>query len=239
MHMDDIRQSNVVSGAAFLTALQLADGALPIGRYVHSGGLEKLLSRVERTPEKIRECIVLTILHGAGRCDAVAAAHAHRAFSARDIEGVHAVDRRLLATKLSLPARNASLSCGRQLAKVTLQVWPHHTLNLFCAGVLSREEAGNLSVVSAAVCASRGLSLEHTLLIELRGTASNLLSAAVRLGHLKSIDGQLQLRQCEPAILRAAERAMAASLEDMSSTTIELEIAMLQHQDAPLKLFAT
>jgi urease accessory protein len=100
-------------------------------------------------------------------------------------------------------------------------------------------EGGNLAVVTAAISASQGIGLENTVLAELRGAASGLFSAAVRLGRMGSVDAQIQLRQCVPTIIQAAERALDMDLEDMSSTTLELDIAMLQLQRNPLRQFAT
>jgi urease accessory protein len=233
--MTDIKVGNV----SFLMALQLADSSLPIGRYVHSSGLEGILQELPKSSAQIAEVIKAVLLHGSGRCDAVAAAHAHRMFCASDLQKLHDVDERLLATKLSAPARNASISCGRQLAKLAPQVWPHDVLDPFCNAVQSREVAGNLAVVAAAVSASKGIGIEETVLAELRGTASSLFSAAVRLGRMGSAEAQINLHQCVPVIVQAAERALILDLEDMSSTTLELDIAMLQLQRNPLRLFAT
>lgn len=235
--MNEISEG-VTTDLSFLTALQIADSSLPIGRYVHSGGLEGLLEELPRGSTHIAEVVNAVLLHGAGRCDAVAAAHAHRKFSQMKMASVHEVDEALLATKLSVPARNASTSCGRQLAKLALQVWPHEALHPFCREVLLRE-AGTAAVVSAAVSASLGISVEYTVLAELRGTASSLFSAAVRLGRIGSVEAQVHLHNCVPVIAKAAEVALLMELDDMSSTTFELEIAMLRYQCNPLRLFAT
>lgn len=230
--------AGIAIDTSFLMALQLADSSLPIGRYVHSSGLEGILEELPKNSTQIAEVVKAVLLHGSGRCDAVAAAHAHRMFSVADLDQLHDVDERLLATKLSVPARKASTSCGRQLAKLALQVWPHEVLDPFCREVQLRE-AGNLAVVAAAVSASRGIGIENTLLAELRGTANGLLSAAVRLGRMGSAEAQVHLYQCVPTIVRAAETALLLDLDEMSSTTLELDIAMLQHQRNPLRLFAT
>jgi urease accessory protein len=100
-------------------------------------------------------------------------------------------------------------------------------------------EAGNLAVVLAAVSASCGIGIEQTVLAELRGTAASLFSAAVRLGRMGSAEAQVHLHQCAPIIVQAAEEALLLGLDDMSSTTFELDIAMLQLQRNPLRLFAT
>jgi urease accessory protein len=224
--------------ASFLMALQLADSSLPIGRYVHSFGLEVLLNEIPKNSIQIVEIVKAALLHGTGRSDAVAAAHAYRMFSMADLVQLHKIDEHLLALKLSVPARNASIASGRHLAKLAPRIWPHSVLATFCQEVQAGE-GGNLAVVTAAISASQEIGLENTVLAELRGAASGLFSAAVRLGRMGSIDAQIQLRQCVPTIIQAAERALDMDLEDMSSTTLELDIAMLQLQRNPLRQFAT
>lgn len=57
---------------SFLVALQLADSSLPIGRYVHSSGLEGILEELPKNSAQVREVVEAVLLHGAGCCDAVA-----------------------------------------------------------------------------------------------------------------------------------------------------------------------
>lgn len=230
--------SESMLGPSFLVALQLSDSCLPIGRYVHSMGLEGILEELPKNSDQIREVVEAVLLHGPGRSDAVAAAHTHRIFSAADLDLLHEIDARLLSTKLLMPARNASISCGRQLAKLAPQIWPHKVLDRFCCEVQQRG-GGNLAVVAAALSASRKITIEQTVLAELRGMASSLFSSAVRLGRMGSVDAQIHLNRCTPTIVQAAERALLIDLDDMSSTTFELDIAMLRLQRNPLRLFAT
>lgn len=224
---------------SFLVSLQLSDSSMPIGRYVHSNGLEGLLEELPDGPVGIVEVMESVILQGPGQCDAIAAAHAHRAFTASAIEQLHFIDSCLLSTKLTTSSRVASISCGRQLAKIAARVWPHEFLEVFCGDILSKEDVGTLAVMSAAVCASRGIDIEKAVLSELRGAVSGLMSAAVRLGRIGPTDAQLYINKLIPTIIRAKDMALSCELEDVSTTTFELDIAMMQLQRNPLRLFAT
>jgi urease accessory protein len=77
------------------------------------------------------------------------------------------------------------------------------------------------------------------VLVELRGTAAGLLSAAVRLGRLAPGRAQVVLRRLAPAIERAAAIALELDPHDLRSSAFELEIAALTHHRADARFFRT
>jgi urease accessory protein len=223
--------------AAFLAALQLSDSALPIGRFVHSHGLEAWLQREDGAGEaELIELIESVLGEALAPLDGVVLVHAHRAAT---LDKLLELDRALTARKLSSPARAASCACGRQLASLAGGLTDDALVTALAAEVRERRTDGNLAVVEGALTRALGMTAEQALLLELRGTASGLLSSAVRLGRLGPTRAQAMLAALAPAIERAAARALDAGLDDLRSTGVELEIAAMSHRRAHVRLFAT
>jgi urease accessory protein len=222
---------------AFLAALQLADSALPIGRFVHSHGIEAWLQREEDAGEpELLELVESAVAESFAPLDGVVLVHAHRAAT---LDELLELDRALTARKLTAPARAASRACGRQLATLATGLTGDDLVAAFAGAVRERRTDGNLAVVEGTVTRALGLSAEQALLLELRGTASGLLSAAVRLGRLGPVRAQAMLVALAPAIGRSAAAALEAGLDDIRSTGVELEIAAMSHRRAHARLFAT
>lgn len=226
------------TSAQLLAALQLSDSALPIGRFVHSHGVEAWLrERPEVSPATLAELIEATVSQVTAPLDGVVLAHAH---AAQSLAELIELDGYLTARKLTPPARKASLTCGRQLAALSSQLAPEDKLvEEFARAVRDRTTDGNLAVVEGALGRACRLSAEQAVLVELRGTASALLSAAVRLGAISPAGAQGVLADLAPVLSAAAELALATALHDVSSTAPEIEIYSLAHQRADARMFAT
>ncbi|MEA2330137.1 MAG: urease accessory protein [Thermoleophilaceae bacterium] len=227
-----------MGGAAFLAALQLGDSALPIGRFVHSHGLEAWLDAsgpVE--PEKLAELVETVVCNGVATLDGALVAHAHRAATIAELV---ALDACLSARKLTPAARAASQACGRQLAAVAPQLAPDDALvGELAARVRARETDGNVAVVSGTLARAFGIEAREAVLIELRGAATALLSVAVRLGALAPAPAQVALARLAPSLAAAAEEALALDLDELSSTAPELELFALRHARADARMFST
>jgi urease accessory protein len=227
-----------MSGASFLAALQLGDSALPIGRFVHSYGLEAWLrGHGDVEPETLAELVEAVVCEAVAPLDGILVARAH---AAEHLVTLRQLDALATARRLAPSSRAASQSCGRQLARLAPQLAPADALLArLCAAVSAGETDGNLPVVSGVLMRALGVAAMDAVLVELRGAAAALLSAAVRLGAISPVRSQVALARMAPALEQAAERALAGDPSRMSSTAPELELYAMSHERAETRLFAT
>ena len=225
------------SGQAFLRALQLADGTLPIGRFAHSYGVEAWLEANPKTgPGGLFELVRSTLAGSIATLDGAAVALAHAAASGGDLVRLREIDVALTARKLSEPARSASTLCGMQLASLAGRLGLGGVVDSLSPEVHREAWPGNLAVVEGAVGAAMGISREETVLIAVRGHAAAMLAAAVRLGRLGTSRSQVLLFDLAPELYECARVAMGVSLGDMRATLPELDIhaARQAHREARL-----
>lgn len=221
-----------------LGALALGDSALPIGRFVHSGGLEAWLGeRPAILPEQLLELMRTVVCEGVAPLDGAVLAHAHRADSpARLTE----LDRSLTVRKLTPASRKASHACGRQLAALAPHLAPADNLvREISAAVRDRRTDGNLAVVEGTLARALALPVRDAVLTALRSAAAALLSAAVRLGAISPTSSQTILIQLGPNLAEAAARSLALELDELSSTVPEMDIYATRHRRSESKTFAT
>ena len=225
---------------AFVRCLQLSDSALPIGRFAHSLGLEALLNHeTSLNSDQLLEVVQSFVMQGAALLDGVAIAEAHRLQAAGDLTGLLKLDRALTARKLAPAARLASQRCGHQLSALAGSLTSDSILGLYCKAIGSGETDGNLAVVEGTLAAALGVPRAWAVLIELRGCAASLLSAAVRLGRLSATRAQELLRESELVIAQASREALSCPFHEMCSGAIELETYAMRHERADSRLFMT
>lgn len=226
------------SRQAFLRALQLADGTLPIGRFAHSYGVEAWLeAHPETGPDGLLELVRSTLTGSIATLDGAAVALAHAAATSGDLVRLREIDVALTTRKLSEPARRASTLCGTQLASLAGRLGIGGVVEPLSREIQRRAWPGNLAVVEGAVGAAVAISREETVLIAVRGHAAAMLAAAVRLGRLGTSRSQVLLFDLTSELDRCAQAAMGVSLGDMRATLPELEIHVARQAYREARLF--
>jgi urease accessory protein UreF/urease accessory protein UreE len=223
--------------AGVLALLQLGDSSLPIGRFVHSHGVEAWLrTHDEAGEEELRALVGSAIREAVGPLDGAVVALAHGAASPERLEQLDAI---LTARKIAPPARAASQTCGRRLAGLAAEMTDDPLVEQLAARVRSRATDGNLAVVEGALARALGVAERDAVLLELRGAAAGMLSAGVRLGRISPTRAQVALLGLGPTIELAAEDALARDVDDLRSSAFELEVHAIANRRAEARFFSS
>ena len=89
----------------------------------------------------------------------------------------------------------------------------------------------------AAACQKTCIDKRSGLLAYLQAFSNNLIAVAVRLVPLGQSKGLEVMRDLMPVISETAERALAASLDDLGSSTLLSDIASMKHETQYSRVF--
>jgi len=200
--------------------------AYPVGGFSYSHGLEYaveagLVTDRASLADWIEDCL----RHGAGRSDAIIAAHAWRADDAAMRAELAELAQALQPAKERLLESEAQ---GAAFQLVTAAVWP-----------ASEIDAAPLPYPVAVGVAARAhdVPLDEMLPAFLWAFAANLVSAAVRLVPLGQTDGQRVQAALMPVVLAVARDAASASLDEIGGCAFRAEIAAMRHETQHVRLF--
>jgi urease accessory protein len=218
-----------------LTILQHADSAFPSGSFAFSNGIEGLAALNAPLDRSGLHRVVATVLrHRWATSDRVAVALAHRAGG--DHGAVAAVDCGVEAATLAEPLRSGSKRNGKALLAAHVRLATPGAAELR-ARIESGEAVGHLPVVQGFVWRARGMSEADAVAISGYTTASGLIAAAVRLGHIGAVEAQAVLADVLPTIAEISRPVPAdAAIE---SFTPWVDMAAARHARAHLRLFAS
>ncbi|MEM9145672.1 MAG: urease accessory UreF family protein [Pseudomonadota bacterium] len=194
----------------------------PVGAFAYSHGLEQAVAEgAVRDGVTLEAWIADALAHGAGRTDAILAAHASRADES-DCDAL--AD---LARALQPSAERAAEAAipGAAFARTAREGW----------GIAIADAPYPVAVGAAA--GQAGLTPAVFLPLMLQAFAANLISAGVRLIPIGQTEGQQVLCALLPLIERVAAEAGPAALAQIGSAGFAIDIASLRHESLEPRLF--
>lgn len=225
----------LVSRAALYRLMIWLSPAYPVGAFAYSSGIEWALEAGDVTDGGTLHAWLESMLSlGAGLNDGIFFAQIHRATSAGDEAKVLEVAELATAFVPSRERYEETTKLGRAFVEVTQKAWP-------CSALTRLQEIWHgaiaYPVAVGAACAGHAVPLAPALHAFLTAVVANWISAGVRLIPLGHTDGQRLLRQLEPAIAATAQRALAASLDDLGNATFRADLAGIRHETQYTRLF--
>ena len=212
--------------------------AFPSGSYSYSHGLE---AAVESTQVHDRLSLVdwldADLRYGTARNDAIFFVEAWRC--AVDICHARLVEIAELSAAFrgtSEFALEASQQGTSSLATLR-EVWPDQAIDSLSERLRLRRIQPVLPVVVAVRSAAEGVPVEVALRAFLHGFVSNLVTAGVRLIPLGQTDGQRAIAELEDAVLDASEHALTATIDDLGSAAVMVDLASMSHETQYTRLF--
>ena len=209
--------------------------SFPVGGFAYSHGLELAADRGwVRTRDELQAWLLDLIELGSLRNDQILLAAAWRAATAADDQALRDISDLALALQPSAERRLEAVTQGNAFLATLRAAWPADATN----SVLDRP-AGDIAypVAVGAGVAVHAIPLAGTLVAYSLAFVSNLVSAAIRLSIVGQTDGQRVIANLMPTLMRTAEVASAAELDEIGSAAIRSDLASLAHETQYSRLF--
>ena len=232
---DDRGAMTEAEQAALYRLLTWLSPSFPVGGFSYSSGIEWAVEAGDiGDAASLRDWLAAMLSEGAGFCDGVFLAQAHRAAEAGDDAALR--DLAELAAAF-VPSRERQLETstqGRAFIEIARAAWNCDGLDhavAQCAGAIV------YPVAVGIVSAMHAIPLVPSLHAFLHALISNWISSGARLIPLGQTDSQRVLAALEPVVMATAKRALSATLDDLGSATFRADLASLRHETQYTRLF--
>jgi urease accessory protein len=115
--------------------------------------------------------------------------------------------------------------------------WPDPLIDWFSEELRRRRIQPALPVVIGVRSAAQGLPAGVALRAFLNAFVANLVTVGVRLIPLGQTDGQRAIAELEDTVLAASEHAMTATIDDLGSAALMVDLASMSHETQYTRLF--
>ncbi len=232
---DSLSISDALDAAALFRLMTWLSPAYPVGAFSYSGGIEWAVEAGDiANSATLLAWLSAMLTEGSGWSDSVLFSAAHRALTGADDATLIETAELGAALATSRERYLETTTLGRAFLQVTRAAWPCEALDRL--ETLWRGPVA-YPVAVASACAGHRIPLGPALQAFVTGLVSNWVSAGLRLIPLGHTDGQRVLNALSPIVAATAQRAVAAGLEDVASTTFRADIAGARHETQYTRLF--
>ena len=212
-----------IEARQLLLLLTWMSPAFPIGAFAYSHGLEWAIEDGSvRDGASLAGWIEDLLIRGSGWNDAVLFARCWE-------DDAAALNELALALPISRERHLETTQLGRAFRIAA---------SVFAPAALAAEDIA-YPVAAGSACVSMGIDKQSALLAYLQGFSAALVSVAVRLVPIGQTAGLEALRDLSHVIAATAERAAAASLDDLGAISILSDIAAMKHETQHSRVFRT
>lgn len=216
-----------VGSPALVRLMTLLSPAFPVGAFAYSHGIERAVhDGLVSDRVTLVDWLCDLLAFGSGWNDAVLFASAWTA----DGDGELAAVAELAEALAGSAERHLEAMAQGGAFLQAVRAWPDAAPPALAARAA-------YPVAVGATARRLGLDRDAALAAFLNAFVCNLVQAAVRLVPLGQSDGVAAIAALEPAVLSAAGRAAAASLDDLGSATVISDVLSMTHETQTTRLF--
>jgi urease accessory protein len=206
----------------------------PVGAFAYSHGLEWAVECGDvSNADTLREWLADLFAFGSVRNDCILLAESWRAVREHDATRLAEANKLAIALSPSSERHLETVSQGNAFAAAMRDSWPCEMLGVLQAGA---DDIAYPVALGAAI-ADHALPLPSALEAFGLAFASNLVSAALRLGCIGQTDGQRVLAALLPGIRACAHFATTSSPDDLGGAALRSDIASMKHETQYSRLF--
>src|SRR5262249_35680697 len=227
-----------VSSLALMRLQSWLSPSFPSGSYSYSHGIEWAVEAGHvRDRDSLVDWLEADLCHGSGRNEAIFFSTAWRC--ALDADPAKLLNIAELAaafrgtSELALESSQQASAC----LAVLRRVWPDCSLDALSQMLHERRVQPALAVVLGVSSARHGIPITLALPAFLQSYVANLVMAGVRLVPLGQTDGQLAIGELEGAVLAISTQSEDATIEDLGSTALMVDLASMAHETQYTRLF--
>ena len=212
--------------------------AFPTGAYSYSHGLEWAVEAGHvHDRQSLVDWLEADLRYGSGRNEAIFFVEAWRC-AINDNQTTLVEIAELAAafrgtSEFALESSQQAMACLRTLR----QVWPDPVLDWVSAAFCERHVQPALAVVLGVRLAGQGIPASLALPVFVQSYIANLVTAGVRLIPLGQTHGQLAIAELEEAVLAASTQGEAATIHDLGSAALMIDLASMAHETQYTRLF--
>jgi len=223
------------STGADLAALQFGDSFFPSGAVSFSLGLETLYADgIVADAASLEEFLTDQVTDRWATAERAFLAASHRA--SPDWPTVSEIDALQEAMTLPRELREGSRKGGAALLGVHARMETHGAA-AYRERLRAGSAHGHLAVVQGVVLKGSGLDLARAEAVSLHGLCATILGAALRLGLIGHLDGQIMLRGLRPR-MAALLAEPAPGLDEVCAYAPLADVAAARHEEAAVRLFS-
>ena len=233
----DIESLRGMDTAALYRLMTWLSPAFPVGAFSYSSGIEWAVEAGDVIDEAgLQDWLGALLAQGAGVCDGVLLAHAHRAAVASDRLALLSVAEFAAALTPSRERNFETLAQGRAFVDIVRAAWSNAAVEEMTSNL---DEPLAYPVAVGMACGAHGIAIKATMHAFLHAVVSNWISAGARLIPLGQTACQRLLVALEPDVQATAVRAQSATLDEIGSATFRADLASMRHETQYTRLFRT